>query len=244
VKVAAYQAPLLPCGSRESIGLIADRVRSCEAAGVDILCCPEGILGGLADYAARPGEIDEIAIHVERGDLQTILAPIASPTITTILGFTEIDENGLLFNAAAVFHRGVIVGIYRKRHPAINRSVYSPGRDTPVFRAGDLTFGIVVCRDSTYPEPVRIMADRGATALFVPTNNGMPRDKGGLELIDEARQTDITRARENGMWVIRSDVAGQVDGLVSYGSSGIVNRSGIVVQAARPFETGLLIADL
>jgi predicted amidohydrolase len=241
VKVAAYQAPLLAIGSRESIGLIANQVRSCESAGVDILCCPEAILGGLGDYATRP---DEIAIPAERAHLQKVLAPIASQSVTTILGFTEMGENGRLFNAAAVLHQGAIIGIYRKLHPAINKSVYSSGCDTPVFRVGDLTFGIVICRDSTFPEAVRIMAERGATALFVLTNNGMPPNRGGLELVDEARQTDIARARENGMWVVRSDVAGQADGLVSFGSSGFVDHNGVVVQAARPLETGLLIADL
>jgi hypothetical protein len=34
-----------------------------------------------------------------------------------------------------------------------------------------------LCNDSNYPEPARIMASKGATALFVPTNNGLPPEK-------------------------------------------------------------------
>jgi hypothetical protein len=56
VKVAAYQAPLLPSGSCEAVDLIRTRVEWCEAHGVAILCCPEAILGGLADYAEDPRE--------------------------------------------------------------------------------------------------------------------------------------------------------------------------------------------
>jgi predicted amidohydrolase len=41
----------------------------------------------------------------------------------------------------------------------------------PVFTIEDLTFGILICRDSTYSERARIMAAQGATVLFVPTNN-------------------------------------------------------------------------
>lgn len=48
MKIASHQAPLRTPGSMESLGLIADEVRRCESARVDILCCPEGILGGLA----------------------------------------------------------------------------------------------------------------------------------------------------------------------------------------------------
>jgi len=240
-KVAAYQAPLLPSGSMEAIGLIAAQVRTCESIGVTFLCCPEGILGGLADYAIRPYEI---AIDVQNGQLQRALTPIASETVTTILGFTEIGDNGRLFNSAAVVHKGVVVGLYRKLHPAINRSIYESGHDTPVFKIGDLTFGIVICRDSTYREPARLMADRGATALFVPTNNGLPPMKGGVEIVEEARDADIARAKENNVSVIRADVAGRADGLVSYGASGIVDRNGTVLHVAKQLEVELVVAEI
>ena len=55
MKVAAYQAPLLRSGSLEAIDLIRTRVAWCESHGVVVLCCPEAILGGLADNAADAG---------------------------------------------------------------------------------------------------------------------------------------------------------------------------------------------
>jgi hypothetical protein len=76
-RVAAFQAPLLPSGSMEAIGLIAAQVRTCESIGVTFLCCPEGVLGGLADYASRPYEI---AIDAQGGQLQRVLRPIARTT--------------------------------------------------------------------------------------------------------------------------------------------------------------------
>ncbi|NOT09660.1 MAG: carbon-nitrogen hydrolase family protein [Gemmatimonadales bacterium] len=241
MKIAAYQAPLLAGGSMKAVHLIADQVRTCEAAGVEILCCPEGVLGGLADYASRP---TDIAIDVQGGELEAVVAPFASETVTTIVGFTEIGSNGRLFNTAAVVHKGAVSGLYRKLYPAINRSVYHPGTDTPVFNLGGFTFGIVICRDSMYDDLVRIMAKRGATALFVPTNNGLPPGKGGAELVGHARNTDIMRAKENSVSIIRADVAGRADGLVSYGSSGIVDRNGIVLQTAKQLEPGLVVADV
>jgi predicted amidohydrolase len=63
-----------------------------------------------------------IAIDVEGGQLHELLAPIASDRVATILGFTEIDRGGRLYNSAAVFHNGSVVGIYRKLYTAINRS--------------------------------------------------------------------------------------------------------------------------
>lgn len=241
MKVAAYQAPLHATRSPEVLDLIREQVEWGEANGVEILCCPEGVLGGLADYACSP---DDIAIDVEGGRLQALLAPLASDKVTTILGFTEIDRSGRLYNSAAVFHQRTVGGIYRKLYPAINQSVYEAGDKLPVFTIGGLTFGILICNDSNYYEPARIMAAKGAAALFVPTNNGLPPMKAGPELVAEARNADIARAVENSVAVIRADVAGRTENLVSYGSSGIVDRDGSVLQSARQLDAGLIVAEI
>ena len=241
MKVAAYQAPLRAAGSIESLSLIHEQVVWCESNGVEILCCPEGVLGGLADYASQPADI---AIDAEAGHLQALLTPLASERVATILGFTEIDRVGRLYNSAAVFNQGSVVGIYRKLYPAINKSVYEAGNKLSVFTVSDLTFGIIICNDSNYYEPARIMASQGATALFVPTNTGLPPTKGGPELVAEARNCDIARAVENSVWVIRADVAGRTESLVSYGSSGIVSPDGMVLQSARRLGPDLIVADI
>ena len=240
MKVAAYQAPLLPSGSFEALGLIRRRVDWCEDQGVSILCCPEAILGGLADDAADPAES-----AIAQGDeLRGALAPLASDTVTTIVGFTE-RAGDRLYNAAAVLHKGSIIGVYRKLYPAINTSIYEAGDQMPVFQVGELVFGIVICNDSNYLEPARIMAARGATALFVPTNNGLPPEKTYADLPAHARSCDIARAVENSVWVVRADVAGFASGLTSAGSSGIVDRFGVVVrQSAGRMQEELLVADI
>jgi predicted amidohydrolase len=241
VRVAAYQAPLLAAGSMDALGLIRTRVEWCEAEGITILCCPEAILGGLADYARHP---TQFAIAADDGGLDSALAPLASDTVTTIVGFTELADGGRLYNAAAVFQRGSVVGLYRKLYPAIHRSVYEAGREVPVFQVGELTFGIVICNDSNYFEPARLMAAQGATALFVPTNNGLPAARAGAELAAQARNVDIARAVENGMWVIRADVAGSNGELVSCGSSGIVDPDGMVAPSARQMSDDLIVAEI
>lgn len=241
MKVAAYQAPLRATSSAEVLGLIREQVGRCESEGVEILCCPEGVFGGLADYADRPADI---AIDVEAGQLDALLAPLASDRVATILGFTEIGRGGRLYNSAAVFHKGSVVGIYRKLYPAINKTVYEAGDKMPVFTVGGLTFGIVICLDSNYYEPARIMTSRGAAALFVPTNNGLPPTKGGPELVAEARNVDIARAVENSVSVIRADTAGRTESLVSYGSSEIVGADGMVLRSARRLGPDLIVADI
>ncbi len=224
----------------DAVALIRERVEWCEKNGVAILCCPEAILGGLADYSGDPAGI---AIATDAGQLESTLAPLASDVVTTIIGFTELAEVGL-YNSAAVFERGSVTGVYRKLHPAIRRSVYQAGRDVPVFQAGGLTFGIAICNDSNDFELARCIAAQGATALFVPTNNGLPPARACAEIVAEARNVDIATAIQNRMWVIRADVAGRSDELVSYGSSGIVDPGGVVVQSAQQMSEDLLVAEI
>ena len=241
MKVAAYQAPLLPSGSMESLDLIRRRVDLCESDGVEILCCPEAILGGLADYATSP---NDFAIRVDNGELDNVLEPLSSDTVTTIVGFTEIANGGRLFNAAAVFHRGSVLGVYRKLYPAIRTSIYEAGEEIPVFEVGDLKFGITICLDSNYLELARIMTASGSTALFVPTNNGLPHDRDTADLPLRSRNVDIARAIENGVSVVRADVAGRNEALSSHGSSGIVDRNGMVLQSAQMLSEDLIVADI
>ena len=55
---------------------------------------------------------------------------------------------------------------------------------------------------------------------------------------------DVARAKENGVSVIRADVAGRTADRVSYGSSWIVDPGGTVLRAARPLTEDFLIAEI
>lgn len=238
MKVAAYQAPLLPGGSMEALELIFHRVKWCENEGVGILCCPEAVLGGLADDVERPSDI---AINVENGQLDALLAPLASKSVTTIVGFTENGGAGKLYNAAAVFHGGMVAGIYRKRHPAIRRSVYSAGDQSPVFTVGPLSFGILICNDSNYPELAADMAARGASAIFLPSNNSLPPERANVVALNRA--VDVTLAKDNAVMIVRADVAGRTPDRVSFGSSAIVDARGTVLRAGEPLSENIFVAE-
>ncbi len=87
MRVAAYQAPLSAAKSGGIIGHIEQRVRWCESEGVTLLCCPEAVIGGLADYNNEPAKY---ALRSAEGELVNILAPLASGTVTSIVGLTEL----------------------------------------------------------------------------------------------------------------------------------------------------------
>jgi predicted amidohydrolase len=88
------------------------------------------------------------------------------------------------------------------------------------------------------------MIAKGATALFIPTNNSMPINRSTTQLVEEARRADIQQAQENRVHVIRADVAGQNDRLLSYGSSSVVDPQGRVLEAAPQLAAQLIVATI
>jgi predicted amidohydrolase len=239
MKVAALQAPLPSLGAADALALIRRRVDQCEAEGIAILCCPEAVVGGLADHASAPFQN-----AVPTSGILAFLAPVAGARLTTIVGFTEVSSDGWLYNSAAVVSHGILAGVYRKRHPAIRQSVYRPGRDSPVFEADGVRFGILICYDSTFRDVAAALASRGAQVLFVPTNNALPASKASTEIVAEARACDVALASESGCWVVRADVAGESGGLRSEGSSAITSPAGITVSTARALGEDLLVVEI
>jgi predicted amidohydrolase len=240
MKVAAYQAPLLPPGATaEAVELVRRRLEECAERGVEILCCPETLLGGLAE---DPRLAEQVALGVENGELAETLSPLAHYSVTLVIGFTERGGAGRFFNSAAVVEAGELRGVYRKVYPG-NRSAYSAGDVLPIFERGAAKFGIVICNDANYLEPARVLAARGAALLCLPLNNEL-RPEVADAWRARTRGNLIARAVENHLTVIAADVAGRGYQRTSYGGSAIVGRDGAVLAEASPFVEGLLIAEV
>lgn len=241
MKVAAYQMSVEACYSDQAIEALRVAVQECERRGISLLCCPEGALGGLADYVAEPTAIARLA---QRDALAAMLAPLASGTVSTVVGFTEVDAAGRWYNTAAVYAHGTVRGLYRKRHPAIRRSRYTAGSDAPVFEVNGMTLGILICRDSTDSTLAAELVAKGAQVLLIPTNNAMPASRGGPALATEARASDRRSAAMLGVPIIRADVVGETRGLVSAGASAITSVTGEQTFPAGDGAGELLVSEV
>lgn len=219
-----------------ALGMMAEQVRRCEDAGVELLLCPEGILGGLADELPDP-----TAIALSLNDLTDVLQPLASATVAAIVGFSEARD-GKLYNAAALYADGEVVGVYRKRHPARRASVYASGDESPVFALSGLRFGMMICNDTNFPELADDMTARGAQLLLVPSNNGLRTEI--ADVVELTRAVDVETARRCGVPVVRADVAGRTATRLAFGTSAIVAAGGEVMAAGAALTDQLLIADL
>jgi 5-aminopentanamidase len=243
MKVAAFQAPYLPFGSFEVIDLIAEQLATCETEGVDVLCCPESVIGGLAHEASGESPAD-VALQVAGGELAGTLAPLMSTPVSLVVGFTERDDQENLFSSAAIIAGGRLVGVQRKSYPGY-RTAIRPGGELKTFALGTSCCGVVICNDIWYLEPSRVLAASGAAVLFVPSNSGHLREEAAANrLRARGENLPIARAVENITSVVVADIAGRQGDRFALGCSSIVDPDGVVLTRSDPHRAALLIADI
>jgi predicted amidohydrolase len=238
-RVASYQAPYLPFGSFDAVELIRSQVDVCEDVGVEVLCCPESIVGGLA-YERDGQSPAETALS--RAELDGVLFPTLTSPVGMIIGFTERDPSGAIYNSAAIIHAGKVEAVYRKVYPGYD-TIIQAGTDLTVHTISRAPFGVNICNDLWYVEPARILAAAGAAVLFVPQNGGWPREM-TESFQAKGDNLPIARAVENTMSVVVADIAGHCDGRLSYGFSCILDPDGRTLVKADPYQQQLLLADV
>lgn len=241
VKVAAYQGPYLPFGSMDAVELIREQLTQCEHTDVDLMCCPEAILGGLAHEADGQSPHD-VAVSVK--ELRRLVAPLTSSPVATVVGFTERADDGQLYNSAAFLADGAVQVVYRKVYPGY-RTVISAGTELPVIAFRGTVFGIMICNDLWYAEPARILASKGASVILVPTNSGHLRNTPlDSRLRTRGETLPVARAVDNTVSVVIADITGKQQRRDALGSSRIVDPDGELVCAANPHAVGLVVTTI
>lgn len=136
-----------------------------------------------------------------------------------------------------------VLGVYRKTHLLSGERIFNAGTAYPVFKTGDLTFGINICYDTNFPQAARNLADQGAQLIVCPANNMMGHQKSEqYRHIHNAVRGE--RCKETGLWLISSDVTGEQSGRISYGPTALIDPSGHVAAQLPLLETGLLITEI
>ena len=151
------------------------------------------VMGELLNTVGFAGTLDSEAETIP-GPSSDYLASIArSYQVNIVFGMVEKAGN-LLFNAAVLIDRnGTIIGKHHKVQLPLAEasSGISPGSAVEVF---DTDFGkvaLLICQETSFPEPAREAALKGAEMLLVPIWGG--------------RQTLVhARAMENGLYLAAS----------------------------------------
>ena len=198
----------------------------------DIIVFPELTLTGYPpeDLLLRPACDERVAAA-----LRDIAA--AARGITLVVGYPAMRD-GVRYNVAGLLRDGVVELEYRKmRLPNYSvfdeRRYFEPGAHAVVFEQNGVTFGLTVCEDIWFDQPVQRAAAAGAQVLLnlnaSPFHQGKVRER-------EAMVGD--RARRFGVSVVYVNLVGGQDELVFDGGSFVVDDHGVIKHRAPVFASG------
>ena len=162
-------------------------VSEAASRGAQLVITPEGVLEGyVVNEVIHEKDKTRKALLTRR--FRRLAEPIDGPYIQRfrqladrlnvhlILGFLEADGEALYNTAALLGPEGELVGKYRKTHFAqgydVNPPGYTPGDRYPVFQAGKVKVGMMICFDRALPEPARMLSVAGADLIACPAYGG------------------------------------------------------------------------
>lgn len=212
---------------------------------VEIVSFPECFLSGYPDTEeeARRG-----AFAMDSPQLARVLDLTSRFDPTLIVGFNE-KRGGDLYNSVVVAHRGHVLGVYSKC--AAYQKFHKQSREFPIFERGGVKFGVIICADGGYIEPVRILAAKGARIIFAPHFNYI-RDTGLISHFMKVRADHTARAIENSVYLVRGNnvvLDNAKSGItrtagVGYGDSYVIDPGGEILVRSRRHAEDFISIDL
>lgn len=214
-------------------------VDTAAAQGADLLVLPEGALrtrNATTDPQSEAQTLDGPFV-------QALAEETLTHNITVVVGTAERvtdDIDARPYNTAVALQDGQIVAVYRKLH------LYDAftGRESDRLRFGEgpldtfdvqgFNVGLMTCYDLRFPEAARLLAERGADVIALPTAwvSGPLKEMHWSVLLQ-------ARALENTCYIAASGK----NGPTRIGRSAIIDPLG-VCRAQLGHEDGLLISTV
>jgi predicted amidohydrolase len=245
LRIGAYQGPTEPGALEKNAEAALQLLGEAQRKGVDFACLPETYLSG---YGA-PATLRAAAVAVRGKWFQNWVRRCTFGDMVSIVGFIE-NRGQHLYNSAAVIQKGKLLGLYTKSIPGseYEREAVTFAANFPIFKAHGITFGVIICVESSVLEPSRILAEKGARIIFAPHYAFIP-----MAAVEAHRQrvrnNHIARAVENNCWIVKANTVteplrkmGEVEGF-GYGDSFILDNLGVPQAEAGIFTTGWIMAD-
>jgi predicted amidohydrolase len=210
-----------------------------KKAGADLICFPELNVTGYSTDSVIRDSAESVPGSISR-QLQQLAQ---ASQIVILAGMAEKDKSERIFASHLVVTPTEISGVYRKLHIAPpEKSVFSPGKQAPIFNIPAINFGIQLCYDAHFPGLSTRMAVEGVDVIFMPhaSPRGTPQEK-----FDSWMRHLTARAFDNGVFIVAcNQVGGNQRGLDFPGLAVVIGPSGNVLQDETSGREGMLVADL
>lgn len=234
MKLAVYQGAPTDGDEAGAFAQIEKCLAAASAMGADLVVFPELFLPGYN----RP-DLHPVRAQEQGGDWETRLSGICRASdCGMVVGWAERHGQEVYNSASCYDRRGKKLAHYRKVQlfGPMEQSVFCPGAAYTLFNLGGYRAALLICYDVEFAHHVRVLADRGADLILVPTAN-----PAGFENVPDILVP--ARAFETATTVVYANYHGAEAGLAFGGRSVVVGPDGNVLAKAGQGEA-LLIVDL
>jgi len=219
---------------------VIEKIRHSEKARAQFIVFPELTIPGYPpeDLLLKPRFII---------DNKAWLGEIAKQTreVPVLLGFVD-DEDGQIYNAAAVLHRGKIAATYHKialpNYSVFDEKRYfEPGNKPLVVEFNDIKFGITICED-IWVEDVITESQAflgGAEILLNISASPYYVEKRKVRLA-----LGIKHARRSRAIMVINNLVGGQDELIFDGNSLVVDHQENILAEGQQFQEDFFLIDL
>ncbi|OGO05877.1 MAG: hypothetical protein A2Y73_01380, partial [Chloroflexi bacterium RBG_13_56_8] len=219
----------------ENLVRISESIRRAAAEGAEMVLFPETALTGYSPDIGRGRKPDEWpSIHE---GLESIRRLARQLRIWVVMG-SEAWENGAWMNRLYAYSEdGKCVATYDKVHLMnADTHYYVPGKEGIVFEAKGVKCGLQICYDARFPEGYRSLLAQGAEVVLTSFYGAGSGSWKVPVLAAHLR----SRAAENGVFVVATNVAGPLQIVVSQ----IIDPLGLVMAQANQDREELIYATL
>ena len=233
-KGAAIQFDCRFMEKEKNLSQLAGLIRQAAGQGAKLIVLPEMCATGY--YFDSMDQASEMAEYVIGGRTVGLLEDLARELDCYLVAGLPESEGDRLYNTAVLVGPGGLIGRHRKMHHYTPDSTWAKTGDEPVavFDTPIGVVGIQICMDLSYPEASRLSRLMGAQILCSPMNWSEASVPSSIW---------ITRAKENGMYVIAANRHGEEKGFSFCGGSGIIGPDGRVL-ACHPYGNGIALAEI
>ena len=242
LRLGAYQGRAVDGEVDRNLETVRRVMEEAGQQGVDFLCLPETFLSGYGERTV----VERAAISADDARLVELGAVAGRAGMVLLVGFSERLADGRVGNSVAIFDGATRLGTYRKTMLTggdYKDMGFCTDFDLPVWQAKGITFGCIVCADSSYFETAATMAYQGASVLFSPHFNYIPVDRMDQHRV-RVRNNHVGLAALLELYVVRANVI--VDHRprrFGYGDSAIFDPDGRPIAEAGLFTERLIVAD-
>jgi predicted amidohydrolase len=170
LKIALVQMNCSKSEIEHNLATTEQYIKESLAKKIDIICFPEMSITGYINPTKSP----DAMLTLKDDAVQRFCAMTKNSTITAIAGIVEKNLNGKPFITQIVASQGNLQGYYRKVNVAEDEvKWFASATETPIFKHGNIPFGVAICADVGHGELFETYAQRGARIVFAAAAPGL-----------------------------------------------------------------------